>query len=191
MWNVDKFKVKNAIQGLQELRQDALSHWWTSVMYAQWNIIPVITFGTAEHHHQLAITKLYCLMTMAKECEHLTERHNVATIRQWVQTANQMISNPTPHQLHHHATHLIYRSVSVCMSLPYEWSQFSVDLDQIMHVTSLYTPNGQKKVFINLQRDHTTPATAPVSVVDKSTDNAILFHKTDGIKKDNIREPIC
>ena len=60
-----------------------------------------------------------------------------------------------------------------------------------MHVTSLYTPNGQKKVFINLQRDHTTPATAPVSVVDKSTDNAILFHKTDGIKKDNIREPIC
>jgi len=34
---------------------------------------PAVTFPAAEHHHPLASTKLYCLVTEAHKCEQLAQ----------------------------------------------------------------------------------------------------------------------
>ena len=44
-----------------------------SMTHGQCDARPTVTFPAAERHRQLAGTKLYCLVTEARECEQLTQ----------------------------------------------------------------------------------------------------------------------
>jgi len=61
---------------------------------------PTVTFPAAEHHHPLAGTKLYCLVTEAHGCQQLTQSCYPAMYRPGVEP----VTSQSQVQLHHRAT---------------------------------------------------------------------------------------
>jgi len=60
---------------------------------------PAVTVPAAEHHHPLAGTKLYCLVTEAHRCEQLAQGCYAAFAPSLIGTHDLLIASPTLHLL--------------------------------------------------------------------------------------------
>jgi len=77
---------------------------------------PAVTSPAAEHHHPLAGTKLYCLVTEAHRCKQLAQACYAALPRVGFEPATYWSQSPTLNPLHYRATS-IYNLPKVCQYL--------------------------------------------------------------------------